>query len=306
MNHGAQPSIPDPHLDLVVIQRNPTSGTGRGARHLNQLIGRLREHGFRVRMFSNRERLDAYLRNETLAKRLRCIVAAGGDGTIGNLVNRHCEFPIATLPLGTENLVAQYLKIARCGRTVADMIAVNATQRFDTGIVGTQRFLLMASVGIDADVVRRLHSVRTGNIRRLSYISPIWKSFFSYQFPQIHVASIDGRHTATGTHVIVTNIPEYGFGLKFSVDADPQDGLLDVRVLQNSRRFKSLVHGGKLKLGMRGLEADVLRFQAREIKVWSDREGLSTQCDGDPGPGLPAEVRVEPSSMQLVVRSKAS
>ena len=174
-------TLPD-NRRLVVIQRNPTSGSGGGARQLLILIRELRSFGFRVRLFASRQRLDQFLQCSDVRAQIRCIVAAGGDGTVGSVVNRHADMPIASLPLGTENLLARHLQIPRCGSFVARLIKHGAMQSFDVGSVNGQQFLLMLSVGVDADVVRRLHTSRRGNIRHSSYIRPIFGSFCGYGF----------------------------------------------------------------------------------------------------------------------------
>ena len=118
---------------LVVIQRNPTSGSGRGSKDLRRLISELRRADFRVRLFADRNRFDAFVTCDEQRSLIRCLVAAGGDGTISSLANRHADFPIATFPLGTENLMARHLQIPRCGVTVAKLIADGVTRSFDTG-----------------------------------------------------------------------------------------------------------------------------------------------------------------------------
>lgn len=287
---------------LVVIQRNPTSGSGRGARDLKLLISELRKAEFRVRLFANRDRFDEFVSQPKERAAIRCLVAAGGDGTIGSLANRHAEFPIATLPLGTENLMARHLKISRCGETVARLITGGVTRTFDTGMINDQRFLLMASVGIDADVVRRLHAERTGNIRHLSYAGPILRSFLNYTFPRLSVHSQDGELLCEGTHVIVTNVPEYGFRMPFCPAADPHDGLLDVRVFKHGGRFSTLRHATRTRLGFSDRSSDVVRFRAAEIEVRSEVT-TAAQFDGDPAGTCPARILVAPASMTLVVRS---
>ena len=64
---------------------------------------------------------------------LRGLVAAGGDGTVADLVNRFPDVPLAILPLGTENLLARHVGIACDGRLVAEMIARGETRRIDLG-----------------------------------------------------------------------------------------------------------------------------------------------------------------------------
>jgi diacylglycerol kinase family enzyme len=290
---------------LVVVQRNPISGTGRAGRQIRILVSELRRLGFRVRLFASRERMDRFLSCDANRRELRCVVAAGGDGTLGDLFNRHPDLPIATLPAGTENLVARYLKIPRCGRTVAQLVSANCRRQFDTGLAGSQRFLLMVSAGIDADVVRRLHSGRSGNISRSSYIRPILRCLFQYDFPSVRVRSADGVHEHQGSHVIVSNIPEYGFRLKFASEADPGDGLLDVRVFQRSGRLRTLLHAIRLRFTSAD-GPDVVRFQTKSVELTGDKADVPVQCDGDPGPPLPMTVTIDQRSMTLIVRPSES
>ena len=71
----------------VAIQRNPTSGTGTRRGVLLELLRELKRRGITPRMFANRERMQAKLANPAMREHLVCVVAAGGEGTIGALVN---------------------------------------------------------------------------------------------------------------------------------------------------------------------------------------------------------------------------
>lgn len=293
------------HIDasrrLVVIQRNPTSGSGKGRQELHTLITELRGANFKVRLFASRERLDAYVAMPGVAEQIRCLVAAGGDGTIGSLVNRHAGFPIATLPMGTENLVSRHLGINRDGHAVAGVIKAGRIRRFDVGEANGVTFLLMASVGIDADVVRRLHHDRSGNIHHLSYLKPIVKSFFNYSYPKLTVLDSDGEVVATGSHVIATNVPEYGFRMKFSPDSDPHDGRVDVRVFQRFGLIATVLHVIRTRLGMKDRSGHVFRLVLQDIEIQSSSPSTPCQCDGDPVPDCPLKIRMNAAAMTLVV-----
>ena len=302
-NSDQASQLPD-DLRLVVIQRNPNSGSGRGHQQLLLLIRRLRQLGFAVRMFSSREHLDRFLSCPANAANVRCLVAAGGDGTVANMVSRHPGFPLAVLPLGTENLMARYLKIPGHGSVVADLIAAGHTKQFDTGFVADQRFLIMVSIGVDADVVRQLHGARQGNISKFSYLRPILSSFRTYGFPELSVSLADGTFLGQGTHVIITNVPAYGFRMPFSPEADPHDGLLNVRILQRAGRLKTLTHALRIRTGFLTSEVDVIRFQASEVFVSSTHPDVPVQFDGDPAGNCPVCVRIDPGSMTMVVHEK--
>ncbi|GAB5442357.1 MAG: diacylglycerol kinase family protein [Fuerstiella sp.] len=285
----------------VVIQRNPTSGSGRGRQQIRMLIRHLREAGFVVRLFANRDRLDDFVQRSEIRNSIFALVAAGGDGTVAGLCHRHPDLPIAVLPMGTENLVARHLNIPRCGRTVANMIRGGKSRVFDTAFVNDQRFLLMASAGVDAEVVHRLSTERTGNISYWSYLQPIARSFLKYHYPPIDVCSRDGKVLATGSHVIVTNIPEYGFRMKFSPQADPADGKLDVRIYQHAGRQRTILHALRTRAGWGDRPGDVVRLQAESVELKARDQHVPVQFDGDPVGLCPVQIRIDPQSLRLFV-----
>jgi diacylglycerol kinase family enzyme len=53
----------------------------------------------------------------------RCLVAAGGDGTVSALLNERPVVPIAVLPAGTENLFARHFRFDGRPESLARAIA---------------------------------------------------------------------------------------------------------------------------------------------------------------------------------------
>ena len=62
--------------------------------------------------------------------------------------------------MDTENLVARHLNMPCNGSVLADAIEGGHVKRFDGAQTAENGFLLMASAGIDAEVVRCLHGAR--------------------------------------------------------------------------------------------------------------------------------------------------
>lgn len=288
---------------LVVIQRNPRSGSGAGRRELLILVRALRAADYRVRMFRSREKLDAWLAAPERLKILRCIVAAGGDGTIADVANRHPGCPVAILPLGTENLLAKYLDLPRCGRTLSQVIDTGRFRKFDSAAANGRRFLLMLSVGVDGEIVHAIHRARTGTMRRIRYVMPTLQAFLSWSPKQIRVSGMEGKSTVSGTHVIVTNIPRYGCGLRFAPESLPDDGILNVRVYHGTSRWQLIWHAVRLKLRLPIRSQEVTKFTAKRLLLDSPGNVLveGVQVDGDPCSGLPVEVEIQPANLCLLV-----
>lgn len=288
---------------LVVIQRNPKSGSGCRRNELRKLSSRLRRFGFVVRMFSDRQKLDLYMASIPESRDLKCIVAAGGDGTVADLVNRHPGVAIAILPLGTENLLARYIQQPCCGHALAETIHRGHLRTLDSAKANGLRFLLMLSVGLDAEVVDSVHSARVGNLHRLSYARPCLRAFLSSRPVTYTATSADGSQVISGSHVIVTNVPMYGFGLPFAPDAQPDDQQLDVRAFHGQTRWSVFWHAVRLKLGLPINAGEVSRFTDKAVTIRCETPGSDrhSQCDGDPGPSLPLLIEIEPASLKLIV-----
>jgi diacylglycerol kinase family enzyme len=283
----------------VPILANPRSGSGKSRRIVEELVIALRGWGLTPALCWQREELDALVA-EAGREEVRCVVAAGGDGTLLEVINRAAGIPATVLPLGNENLVARHCGIARSGRFLAETIAAGRVRRFDLARANGRLFCLMASVGLDADVVHRVHRRRRGHINRLSYLVPFLQALQSYRFPLVDVQIEDSGECLHGATVFVFNLPEYALGLPIAADGCAEDGLLDLCVFERT---------GVLEL-FRYLAAVVARkhrnlpdFQHRRVRQvrLSSGGAAPLQIDGDPAGCLPAMIEIVPATLRLVV-----
>ena len=291
----------------VVIQRNPRSGSGSPRQRLLKLISVLRQNGLKVRLFRDRKRLRDWLTVPGHREQLRCLVAAGGDGTVADVFNRFPGLPLAVMPSGTENLAARYLGIPQCGETVARMILAGHTRTFDLGHLETgplvdRRFLLMASAGIDASVVQLVHAAREGHITRRSYFQPLWQTLRTYGYPMLKVWIDDHPEPWLARHVMIVNVPIYALGLNFATDADGTDGWLDLRLFQRGSAFQNGRYLFKVLSGNHERLPEVVSLRARRVRLEADAP-VPVQIDGDPAGCTPAVVKLLPSALTLYVPS---
>jgi diacylglycerol kinase (ATP) len=289
----------------VAIQRNPRSGSGQKRETLIALIRELRRRGLKPRLFKSRERLTEVLQSPGQLKSLRCIVAAGGDGTVCDVINRFPEVPVCPFPLGTENLLCRHFGVTGDAVQTADQIESGQCETIDIGLLGDRRFLLMASVGFDAHVVHQLHNSRRGNISRLTYAWPILSAAAGYSFPQLRVFVDDAPEPITGCLVVIANFPEYAFGLPLVPEAVPSDGLLSVRVFPNPGAF-SLLRYCRLLRGHRHIGHPEIHFiTAQSIRIESDVP-VPVQVDGDPCGFSPCDITLQAGQGRLLTKAPKS
>ncbi|MBM80150.1 MAG: hypothetical protein CMJ78_06100 [Planctomycetaceae bacterium] len=285
----------------VAIQRNPSSGAGPKRDLLIQLIDGLKQHNIRTRLFRNRDRLKRRLENAEAREALVCIVAAGGDGTVADVINRHPGVRMTVLPLGTENLLSKYLGIQKSGSFVADIIAKGNVRKLDLAELNGRRFSLMTSFGIDADIVHKTDARRSGHISKLTYLMPILESLKDYKYPQLSLYLDGSEDPVTAKTVQIVNLPAYALGMPFARSARGDDGLLDLRLFERGSRWNMLRYISNIVMGGRHERlSDVSCLTAERIRVESEVP-VPIQADGDPAGWTPAEINVLPGALEVIV-----
>jgi diacylglycerol kinase family enzyme len=282
----------------VLILANPFAGSRRRGRPVRELVDALGARGLHGTPCWDRDQFSDLARSRSDA--LRCVVAAGGDGTLAEVLNRAPQAPVAVFPVGTVNLMARYFGLGRSASRLAEGIASFAVRRLDLARADNRLFSLMVSAGFDAHVVHDLHRFRRGNISLLSYVLPGLRALRTYPFPLIEVEIEDTCERLRGAAVFLFNLPVYGPGLPIAAGARPDDGLLDLFVFQRpglvnlARYVLATLSGGHRRL------PDVQHRRVRRALLWSGQPA-PVQTDGDPSGMLPVTVEVAPAALRLLL-----
>jgi diacylglycerol kinase family enzyme len=295
--------------NCVLLFGNPRAGATSRTREIDAFAEALRDRKYQIEIITNPDDLGETAARAQQRGDLRMVVAAGGDGTVRLVVSRTPpEVPIMVLPMGTENLLAKYLQISHDLRQWCDIVDGGTWLRWDAGrvVAGGEhhKFLLMFSCGFDADVVRRLHEERSGNIRHLSYAKPILDSIRSYDYPELRLEYLlenSDEWTEHRAHwAFAFNIPAYAGGLRITPLADPADGLFDLCTFVGGSFPSGLFHLATVMLRQQGKWSNFSHIRARRIRVSAEQE-VPYQIDGDPGGVLPVEIEIVSGSVTMMV-----
>jgi diacylglycerol kinase family enzyme len=290
----------------IFIAANPKAGSRERAREITALSAALEKEGFEPKVEPN---LLALAKDVDIAHRdgnLRAVIAAGGDGTIAAVVNCvHEDVPVTCYPLGTENLLARYFGIPARPHAICDMLRSGAHLRFDTGRAGERLFLLLCSCGFDAEVVRRLHTQRSGHIDHFTYLQPLYQSMRSYEYPDLKVTLTDAdasdeERTLIGKWVFIVNVPRYAGGLRIVSGASGTDGLLDVCVFKRGSLIHGMAYLAGVLLGQHETWTDCQIYRTRKVRIAAEST-VPYQLDGDLGGELPIDIEVLPRRVTLLV-----
>lgn len=299
---------------------NPTAGP-RDARHsLERICSHLERCGWSVELRMTEKPGDATdLARAAVQVGCDVVIAAGGDGTIGEVVNGlvGTRTALGVLPMGTANVLARQLGISthtlsnplRLQETIAGWVA-GTIRPVDVGqVVGQANeryFLCWAGVGLDAQVTTRMESGprHTRRLRLLPYAIAIVMVARDFQGVKTRV-SLDGNVVRGRTLLtLVSNIRQYGGVFNIAREARMDDGLLDVFVFKGLGFPYAVRHLAKIAIQRHMQDPQVVYRRARHIEVQTEGT-VPVQVDGDPMATTPITVKVVPHALSLLVPPSA-
>ena len=231
------------------------------------------------------------------------VVAAGGDGTINEVVNglAGANVKLGVLPVGTMNVFAAELGIPNNLGKAWDIVQARHTRRVDLVRANEQYFVQLAGVGLDAQVVQATSRNFKKNFGPLSYL--ISAAQIAARKPPKLIVEHDGTRRE-GSFVLIGNGRYYGGPVAFFKDARIDDGKLDVLIFKNLGYLDLVRYLGTILMGSHTDLEDVEYFQTRRVSVSSEEE-VPVEVDGEVVTKLPVTFRISSRKLRVVVPKEA-
>ncbi len=269
-----------------VVIANPTAGSyEREKDQIKETITYLRDNGWDAELKLTKDQGDARkFTREAVKRGLDAVVAVGGDGTINEVIQELAgsNTALGVLPGGTVNIWARETGIPRNDLPEArEVLLKGQTRRIDLGRVNKRYFLLMSTIGFDAEVT---HAVEKKPIKRFGVLGYIMLgTWLGIGYPNFQVVLQTGERTRRMkvVQVVIGNTQLYAGTIKFTWQAKFDDGILDV----------CIVHSTSF-LGRIGILIDFLlrrpqrqqwvRYETADIIKVHTKKPVAIQVDGDP------------------------
>lgn len=229
------------------------------------------------------------------------IVAAGGDGTINEVVNgiAGADVVFGILPVGTMNVFATELGIPQNNLVKAwEVIASGVVREVDLPKANDEYFVQLAGAGLDAAVVQRTTPDSKKSLGPISYLLTLAQVAAGTP-PSVHVEPADGP-AREGSFVLVGNGRLYGGPFVLFKDARLDDGLLDVLVFQNQSHWDLLRYVQAIAFGTHPELSDVEYFQTKSLRLMS-RDQVPVEIDGELTGTLPYEFGFSRRKLKVLV-----
>jgi len=283
---------------------NPNSGTGRNpTKEADEIVRCLGELGHETEMFVPSSGPEAYERaREAVERGFERVVAVGGDGTVHQVARAltGSEAAMGIIPRGSGNGLARELGIPPMIEPACQIIADGSVRILDIGTFGDRYFFNIACIGFDA-LIGQMFNARGEDAPRgvLPYFFLSLRAFQQYK-AQLTTFELDGeRFERTPLMIVVANSRQYGSGALIAPSAEPDDGLLDITIIQNVDALKVLFHLPKLFTGQIEKMPEAECRRAKDVVI-SAENPLPVELDGEPVPSakvlrlgiIPARLRV--------------
>ena len=271
---------------------NPQANRGTAAGLLPELERCLAEHGEADLVQTTRPGEAAELAAGALEQGFKTIVAAGGDGTVNEIVNG-CQAhagaegwgTLAIIPIGSGNDLAWTLGLSPDLETACARVFTGERREIDLGRVtdgnGRSRYFCNGvRIGFDGTVAREVQRITwAGGFAK--YLIGLARTFiFYYDAPQVTIRFDDQEISDQIMMLTVSNGRRHGGGFVITPDAALDDGCLDLCIVRRVGRLGILQLIPKFLKGVHVDDARVQMDRGGRVIV-EVPDGLATHLDGE-------------------------
>ena len=232
----------------------------------------------------------------------RLVLAWGGDGTINEVASALAfdEVPMGIVPAGSGNGLARELGVhPRPERAIADALAAEP-QPMDLGEIDGHLFANIAGIGFDAHVASAFASATRRGFAGYAAITA--RALTTYKVRQYRITSGDEVTDVRAVLVTIANSAQFGNGARIAPGAHLDDGWLDLVVVPERSRLRTVCPLPRLFNGtVQKIPGCTIR-KIRRVTIESDHP-MPYHVDGEPlVGGTTLKVRIHEHALRVAVK----
>jgi YegS/Rv2252/BmrU family lipid kinase len=286
----------------TAIILNPTAGSEQAERWRERIESIVRGCPLRT---TSRPGEAAILARHAAEEGFEKIVAAGGDGTVNEVVNgiARSSAALGLLPLGTVNVFAMELGLPSHSLELCwDIVQGDNARLVDLPSANGKYFVQLAGVGLDAQVVKETSLTFKRSFGPLSYLISA-AQIAARQPPRLFIES-ENSSVDEGSFVLIGNGRLYGGPFPFFKHAVIDDGLLDVVVfkrlgyLEIIKYLQDVVFSSDIRV------PEIEYFQTRQLRITSAGD-VPVELDGELVGNCPIQFEVQEKALRVLAPTPA-
>jgi len=217
------------------------------------------------------------------------VVAAGGDGTVYEIVNglahhKRLDIPVGLIPTGSGNDLSKAIGVPRDARAAMACLKTGGRKNIDLGLVNGRYYTNSLAIGFDARVAHLANEIKeeTRKTGLSLYMTALFRVVLhDYYSHEIRIR-VDGGEWETKEVLLVAinNGPIYGGGFKITPGADNTDGLLEVCIIDALPRWELFLRLPFAVVGKHTWMKKAHFYKAKTVEIESERD-LPAALDGE-------------------------
>jgi|OM-RGC.v1.007941438 diacylglycerol kinase (ATP) len=284
-------------MNKIAIIYNPNAGSAK-IKKLLKIKERLSLKSS-VTIYDTQKPGDATSIAKRECKNFDIIVAAGGDGTINEVINGiDINTKLGIIPLGTANILAIEAGIKNDIKSICKSIEKGVTKKIYISNINNKKFFLMAGIGYDGDIVHKMKPSLKKIFGKAMFGFLGLLEFFKLKKYNIKVET--ESETAFGNWVLVTNSKYYAGPYKITKSTSIFNDSIVCYVFNDLSRLGFLYYIFLILFyGDLGRSTKITKIISKNIKI-SSKEKINVQCDGEKYGNLPIEINFSSESVNLL------
>jgi len=301
------------------IIANPAAGNGAGERALPRIEQLLRETGLDHSVVRTEEVGQATkLARQAAREGCYVVVAAGGDGTVNEVLNglmeaRQAGYPIPSLgvlSVGRGNDFAASMGIPNDLEEACQTLLQDHRRTIDIGRVAGGLFphgrYFANCVGLGFDAIATIEVKKLPRLGGFpSFLVAVLKTIFVYDQAPLATIEFNGQTLSQRSLMIsIMNGRRLGGGFIMAPDSQPEDGLFDLCIARQVSRARVLTLLPHFLRGTQASQEEITTGRARRISITAVDGPLPAQCDGEiiSTDGRRLEIDLLPCWQEIVCR----
>jgi len=287
---------------------NPTSGREQIKRNIPYILDRLERAGYEASCHATTGPGDATAAARTAVKRkFDLVIAAGGDGTINEVVNGIAELPnrpqLGIIPMGTTNDFARAIGIAKDIKKACDVLTEGCSIPLDIGKVNEKYFIYISGGGKLTEISYEVPSRMKTMIGQLAYYLKGIEKLPSIRPTKVKI-EYDGKLFEGDIMLFfIANTNSVAGFEKLAPEASLSDGMFDLLILKKTN-LAEFIRLARLAIKGEHINDDkVIYAKASHVIVETD-DKMQLNLDGEFGGMLPATFDNLRHHIELLVPKK--
>ena len=295
-------------MKKIALFYNPVSGGATFKKKLDFYINAFQKRGMILMPYRTQKEDNKAFFSFIDSAKPEGVVAAGGDGTLSELVNlmmaREEKLPIGIIGSGTSNDFATYLRVNEDLDAYFDAVYEGQTRYVDLGVANGKYFVNVVSAGMLTGVAHEVKAQLKNSLGKMAYylkgIGEIPKFKLSgSRAVSLHIEADGKVYNEDALLFVVINSPAVASMKRVARSAKIDDGKLDFLAVKKCslkefmKIFKDLI-GGKSIEDREG----VLHIASESFYISSDEE-LKSDLDGEEGSNLPLTVKTVHNAVEF-------